>query len=113
MPVIGVIYRHYSKGLAYDGVEEPEEQVVGVSADLALQNVLGLYQRDVCDHCTEANHVDVAEYTNDDVLVEDGGDCEGQQSREAFTEATSNQREVDMPHEPIVDWIVPLAPVLS
>lgn len=34
--VVGIIYRHYSKGLANDGVEEPEEQVVGVSADLAL-----------------------------------------------------------------------------
>ena len=45
--------------------------------------------------------------------MEDGRDCEGQQSSEAIAETTSDQREVDMPHQPIVDRIVPFAPVLS
>jgi len=108
-----VVGEDNSERLSQDDVEKPEQEIVGVSTDLVLKLSLEDHARHVDHHQDEGNEVDYGEDSDDDVLVEDRGDCKGGQHARCAVDILSSEGVVDVTNEEVVDGVVPLAPVLA
>ena len=78
MSVVGIIYRHYSNGLADDGVEEPEEQVelayFSKSKDnkwLSTFNIATPFKYNGMEYSSVESAFHAQKVADDDVMVEE------------------------------------------
>ena len=108
-----VVTENDTEGLSKEKVEEPKQNVVGVAGDLLLENSLEDHARDVNHHECESDAIKNTEDSNDDVFMEYCTESECQQHSESCTVTSTAAREVDMSYQVVVNWLIPLSPVLT
>ena len=108
-----IVAYKYSKRLTQDCIYCPEKHIVAISIKMFLKYLLNLDGWNIDYHQKEGHKVNNTEASHYNIFMEDCRNRKGQYSCQIRIDFPSNKWEVNVSDKPVMNWIVPLAPVLA